>query len=181
MSANIITFRLATNTDKALIHTWWNKPHVREFWDNSASMWQNAENYLDNGVKDIFDYWIGFYDDVPFALVMSSVMDKDAPAIYQPHCAENGITRSIDFMIGDEAYIGKGLAHLTLRAFMASCPPAVTHFLIDPASSNPRAVHVYAKAGFVEVGRFTPEGGSFAGKEHIMMRCERGGNEFKNA
>lgn len=173
MNSNIITFRLATSSYKPLIHTWWNKPYVREFWDNSTSMWQNVENYLDKGVKDLFDYWIGFYNDVPFALVMTSVMDKNAPAIYQPHCTENGITRSIDFMIGEEAYIGKGLAHLTLQVFMESCPPTVTNFLIDPASSNQRAAHVYQKAGFKEVGRFTPDDGSFAGKEHILMRYER--------
>lgn len=67
---NRFTFRQGTLSDKLLIHTWWNKPHVKEFWDNSPKIWQNMKNYLDNRNKDLFDYWLGFYKSEPFSLTM---------------------------------------------------------------------------------------------------------------
>lgn len=172
---NRFTFRQATRADKPLIHTWWNKPHVKEFWDNSHQMWQNVENYLDNGNKDLFDYWLGLYNSEPFCLVMSSEVDKSQTDIFGENCSIDGMTCAFDFMIGEEAYLGKGMAAPTLRAFMEFCPPDVKRFLIDPASDNPRAIHVYQKAGFQEIKRFmrTPRGEKLA-KEYIMMRCERG-------
>lgn len=168
-----ITFKQATRLDKPLIHAWWHEQHVKEFWDNSSQMWENVENYLDNGVKNLFDYWLGFYDGIAFALVMSSEIDITKTSVYQSHCPKEGRTYTIDFMIGEKTYLGKGLAPATLQTFMACCPADVVNFLIDPASSNARAVHVYHKAGFREIERFTPAKGSFAGKEHVLMRCRR--------
>lgn len=157
-----IDFFQATKKDKPLIKKWWNKPHVKEFWDNSLSMWENVENYLDQGTKDIFDYWVGTVDGEPFALLMTSNS-------YSTH--STGTASAIDFMIGNKKYLGKGLAAPTLKAFMDFLPEETTCFLIDPAAENTRAVHVYSKAGFKEIDRFTPKEGSFKGKEHIMMKC----------
>jgi len=38
-----ITFRKAVKLDLALLKTWFNKPNVKEFWDNSPEMWKNIE------------------------------------------------------------------------------------------------------------------------------------------
>ncbi|MDA0782456.1 MAG: GNAT family N-acetyltransferase [Proteobacteria bacterium] len=170
---NNITFKKAVASDKPLIKEWWNKPHVMEFWDNSPEMWQNVENYLDKGIIDLFDYWIGYKSDVPFSLVMSSFIDPTQKDIYGRNCIQDGDSWSMDFMIGCDKHLRQGLAAPTLKAFMDFAPAKVKRFLIDPASHNKRAVHVYTQAGFKEVERFTPETGSFAGQEHIMMRCNK--------
>lgn len=172
-----ITFKKAVASDKPLIKDWWNKPHVKEFWDNSPEMWQNVENYLDNGIKDLFDYYIGYYDGEPFALIM--MCNESEAKTHPEHLpkyltkAGEGETVTFDFMIGNENYLGKGLSYQTLKAFMAFCPPKIKRFLIDPAADNELAIHVYKKAGFKEIDRFKPGEGNFAGIEHIMMRCER--------
>ena len=168
-----ITFKKAVKEHKAIIKEWWHKPHVKEFWDNSASMWQNIENYLDNDIKDIFDYWLVLDGNVPYALIMTSIIDEDAPLQYQPYRDKDGITFSIDFMIGNEDYLGKGFGAITLQKFMQYCPGNVTIFLIDPSVNNKKAVRVYQKAGFIEVDRFTPDSGSFKGIEHILMQSTR--------
>lgn len=175
---SVITFKQAVSSDKFLIHRWWNKSHVKEFWDNSPECWQNVEGYLDKGTRDLFDYYMGFYDEAPFALVM--MCNESEASTHPEHLLTyltkpgEGETVSFDFMIGEEQYLGKGLAAITLRAFMESCSPDITRFLIDPAADNLKAIHIYEKAGFKEVGRFIPKKGNFVGKEHIMMRCERG-------
>lgn len=55
MSESPFLFRQASKADRNLIHSWWNKEHVKKFWDNSPSMWGNCEDFL-NGKKDLFDY-----------------------------------------------------------------------------------------------------------------------------
>jgi RimJ/RimL family protein N-acetyltransferase len=150
INGNQITFRLATIDDKPLIKQWWTKPHVMEFWDNSDSMWQNVENYF-QGKKELFDYWIGFYNSTPFSLLMTSEIEKNLPSKhpYSRWVDIEGLTMSIDFMIGEEAFLGKGLGHLTLTKFANFLrEEGVTALIIDPSFNNARSNRVYQKAGF---------------------------------
>jgi len=166
-----ITFRLATINDKSLIWQWWTKPHVIEFWDNSPNMWQNVENYF-QGKKNLFDYWIGFLGKTPFCLLMTSEIEKNLPPDdpYFKWVKKNGITMGVDFMIGEEAFLGKGLGHLTLREFSSLLHEMnVTRLIIDPAETNSRAKHVYQKAGFEIVDTFSRTHGYFSGIRHYLM------------
>ena len=169
----MIRFIKAQKKDKALIKRWWAVPHVRDFWDNSPQMWQNAEDYLDDGIVDLYDYWLGYIDQAPFALLLSSWIDPAEQSIYNNYCIADGDNWTIDFMIGDPHYLGKGLATPALKAFMTAAPKSVKRFIIDPAHDNVRAVHAYRSAGFKEVTRFKPASGFFADKEHLLMVHER--------
>ena len=166
-----IWFRKAGPADRGLLLGWFNEPHVREFWDNSADGAANLEGYL-AGVKDLFDYWVGGLDGTPFCLVMTSDARDGEPEHLAPHVAPHGKTWTVDFMIGSTAHLGCGLAAPALEAFAghaASLEPALASLLIDPAADNPRAAHVYEKAGFRKVTEFTPGEGPFAGRAHILM------------
>lgn len=170
-----ITFRLATSQDKPMIKEWWTKPHVIEFWDNSPEMWQNVENYfLDK--KEIFDYWLGFYEQKPFALFMTSELGKNLPEEdpYADWVEPEGLTITIDFMIGDENFIGKKLSHIALNKFAHYMNEKLgaNAVIIDPAATNPRAVHVYQKAGFEIVGTFYSNKPYFSGIKHYLMKMK---------
>lgn len=163
-----------SNNDRLLIKSWWTKPHVMEFWDNSPEMWQNVENYF-QGSKDLFDYWLGYLNGTPFALIMASEIDKNIPTtdLYYPHLDPKGLTMSLDFMIGEEAYLGKGFAPLTLKAFAQFLyEQGVTNLLIDPEIKNHRAVNAYQKAGFEIITTFTRKKSYFTGMEHYMMQLK---------
>ncbi len=168
-------FRLATLKDKPMIKEWWIKPHVMEFWDNSPEMWQNVENYFE-GKKDLFDYWIGFYDQEPFALFMTSELDKDLPEDdpYAKWVEPEGLTITIDFMIGNENFIGKKLSHIVLNrfAYFIKETQGAVAVIIDPAATNPRAVYVYQKSGFEIVDTFDRNKGYFTGIKHYMMKMK---------
>jgi len=43
------------------------------------------------------------------------------------------------------------------------CKEALYSIFIDPDKNNPRAKHVYSKAGFSEVGEYNPSAGAFIG------------------
>ena len=178
LEQKVISFNKACKADTNLLKQWFQKPHVQKFWDNSPEMWQNVESYL-NGHKVLYDYWIGSLAGQPFCLVITSDASDDdsetdsaAPGSdnsLQEYCEPHGKTWTVDFMIGEEAFLGKGLSYLALKAFMQQQKDIVA-FLIDPEATNTKAIHVYEKAGFKEVGRYTPGTGSFAGKEHLMMK-----------
>jgi RimJ/RimL family protein N-acetyltransferase len=171
----LITFRLATLQDKQMIREWWTKPHVMEFWDNSPEMWQNVENYF-QGKKEIFDYWIGSYDQEPFALLMTSELEMNLTEEdpYAKWVEPEGLTITIDFMIGNEKFIGKKLSYLTLHQFahFMKDKQGINAVIIDPAATNPKAVHVYQKAGFEIVDTFDRNKGYFSGIKHYMMKMK---------
>ncbi len=167
-----ISFEIASSSYERLLLAWHDKPHVQEFWDNSQNQRKNVINYL-QGKKDIFDYWIGFIENKPYSLLMTSDCTTDSPEVFKPHLSKIGKTFSIDFMIGEETYLGKGLASITLKAFInfmrMNVDPAIHTFIIDPAETNPRAIYVYEKAGFKKVQEFTSQEGFFKGIRHYLM------------
>ena len=149
-------FTKVTQNHKHAIFFWLKEPHVREFWDNTQGHKDDVINFI-NGRKEpssycdgLYTYWVGMVDGQPY---------------------------SIDYMIGNRNYFGKGLGAKTLAAFIdffkETVDPLADTFFIDPDITNPRAKHVYKKAGFKYIGDFIMEGsGCFAGrKSHFLVKC----------
>jgi len=177
MNEEEINFTLCTQHDVDLMKKWWNKPYVMEFWDNSPEMWENYVNFT-RGKKDIFDYWLGSYQQQPFCLVMTSLIEPviDPDAAYPidhmiPWLVPKGQNLGFDFMIGEEAYLGKGLSYRALRRFIRTLGASADAFFIDPATNNSKALHIYKKAGFEVVSTFISKSGSNKGLPHYLMRA----------
>lgn len=173
-----ITFRKALKADdKELIKSWFKKPHLKGYWDNSEEIWDNFESYL-KGQKSLYDYWICSYDKAPFALILTSdaseprLDQRQAPDHVVPWLEPEGMTWMIDFAIGEKSFLGKGLSSITLQRFAETQEPNITAFLADPEVKNEQAIHVYEKAGFVKVGTFIRGKGFFKGKPHYLMKMK---------
>ena len=73
-------------------------------------------------------------------------------------------------MIGNLKFLGQGLAAPTLQAFTEfmknSIDRTIDTFIIDPKENNPRAIHVYQKAGFILIKKFD----YLNGKNVIMVK-----------
>jgi len=176
-----IQFEKATLAHKDTIFEWLDKPHVKEFWDNSPEHREDILNFMEGREErssyfdGIFTYWVGSINGEPYSLLMTSevIPAPDLPKEWIPFLSKTGKTLSIDFMIGNEKFFGKGLASPTLRAFTQfiklNVDPAVDMFIIDPAETNPRAEHVYEKAGFKTVAEFLRDDGYFKGIKHFLM------------
>jgi RimJ/RimL family protein N-acetyltransferase len=112
---------------------------------------------------------------VPYCFILTCpiLRDETLPASWEPHLSTNGSSYGIDFAIGDRNILGKGLASPTLVAFTdffrREVDPTADVFLIDPDMNNPRAIHVYAKAGFERVATFEPTRGVFIGQPALLM------------
>ena len=175
-----ITFVKAALSDKETICSWLAEPHMMEFWDNSGEHKDDILNFM-NGRREvsnyfdgIFDYWIGLMDGVPYAIIMTHVENETiSPDHFKPYLARGGKTFSMDFGIGNKDFVGKGLAALTLEEFIKyfakHIEPEAKQFLIDPDMNNPRAIHVYQKAGFEIVSEFIVKNGFFEGNKGILL------------
>jgi predicted acetyltransferase/RimJ/RimL family protein N-acetyltransferase len=166
-----LTFEKATLLHQELLLKWHKETHVQDFWDTSENHIQNMLNYL-KGQKNLFDFWIGFHKDIPFALIMTSNVTEDTPEHFKPFLPKIGIGYTLDFMIGDPHFLDKGLASLTLKkfgAFIQKYNPRIRRLFIDPDIQNTKAYHVYEKAGFRTVLRFFPQAGQWQHKEHALM------------
>lgn len=177
-----ITFEKASHKYRKNIFEWLEAPHVKEFWDNSQSHKDDILIFM-NGRKEpspyfngIFHYWVGLINKDPYCLVMTSEIlpnQTDLSELWKSNLSQNGKTFSIDFMIGNQKYFGKGLAASTLEAFTSfihtEIDSSIDTFFIDPEESNERAKHVYEKAGFHCIGDFHRDCNSEKDVRHFLM------------
>jgi len=160
-----ICFEKANKDIVDIIFSWLKEPHMIEFWDNSQEHKDDILNFIHGRKQDYFAgttrYWVAYIENEPYAFILSDVIEIDQEDLSEVHKAVMstiGTNIAIDFGIGNSKYLGKGLAAKTLEEFMIfykkSVDPMADTFLIDPDANNPRAFHVYEKAGFKGVGEY---------------------------
>ena len=174
-----ISFEKASPSHIDIIFHWLAEPHMMEFWDNTQAHKDDILNFIHGQKQHYFEgtthYWIGLNDNIPYAFVLSDILksEQDLPDIYREYLSLSGHTISLDFGIGNKDFLGKGLGAKTLCAFMDfyqnHIDPLADTFCIDPDKNNPRAKHVYKKAGFEEVGNYSPTEGAFIGQMSSLM------------
>jgi hypothetical protein len=177
-----ISFKKVAVEHTDVIFDWLAKPHMIEFWDNSQEhkddimRFINAEKRSALYYEGIFNYWIGLSDDIPYSFLLTSEMysnQNDISKLHRKHLSITGKTITIDFGIGNEDFLGKGLAAITLESFIGfyhdNFDQLADTFFIDPDKNNPRAEHVYRKAGFEKVGEFDVVKGEFKGGVSYLM------------
>lgn len=180
---SLISFKKVSQRYQEIIFQWLTEPHMQEFWDNSPEHKEDILIFINGRVtpsnyfNGIFTYWVGMIDNDPFCFILTAEVDKneDYPRIWLDNISKEGTTYSIDFGIGNTKYLGKGLASLTLKMFAKffheKIEPSADTFFIDPSEHNPRARHVYEKAGFKMVGNFEMDTGVFKGEQtHLMVK-----------
>lgn len=178
-----IYFENAGHHHLTTIYEWLTEPHMQEFWDNSQEhrddilLFVNGRIEPSNYFEGIFTYWVGSIENHPFSFLLTAeyTLSDDSPQLWKDHISTSGATYTIDFGIGNRAFLNKGLAAPTLIAFMeffkAQVDTKADTFFIDPDKDNPRAKHVYEKAGFKLVGEFNGEKKywDFSGENTYLM------------
>jgi RimJ/RimL family protein N-acetyltransferase len=151
---------------RALVHRWLALPHVAEWFygEGLENTFNHLDEFLDGSSRS--QYWLAYDENRPFAFLITSAVCKPTDALTN-WCAEKGNAISLDILIGDTTYLGKGLSSILIQEFLVSQFPQVAEVLIDPEASNLRAVHVYQKVGFVVLDEFIP---SHSPNPHYMMR-----------
>ena len=166
MKTDLFRFTLVDVKYQNLICSWLQQTHVAEWFCGQGL--ENTIKELDEFIhgSSIFSYWLALDQNHPFALLITSSIDKPSDELTR-WCSESGDAITLDILIGDPNYLGKGLAHRLIQDFLVSQFAHVKEVLIDPDMANLRAIHVYKKAGFTIVGEFVP---SHSAQLHYMMR-----------
>jgi RimJ/RimL family protein N-acetyltransferase len=159
-------FKPVDLAQRDLVHHWLTAPHVAEWFYGKGL--QNTFRHLDEFLEGTSQsqYWLAYDRNHPFAFFITSQVTKPNDELTR-WCSEEGDAITLDMLIGDTAYLGKGLSHILIQEFLTGQFSDVVEVLIDPEATNLRAIHVYQKAGFTVVGKFIP---SHSPQPHYMMR-----------
>ena len=177
-----IRFEKVTGAYLDTIFSWLREPHSMEFWDNTQAHKDDIVNFAQGRTIPSsyaggwYVYWIAFLEGEPFAMLMT-IQETHKENIGQEklkRLSKTGHTYGLDYMIGNPKFFGKGYGSQTLSDFIdyfrEFFDTRADTFIIDPASDNPKAKHVYMKAGFKHVCDFMMEGDvSGAGKVHHLL------------
>lgn len=161
-------FKLVDKAYRSLIHTWLMQPHVAKWFYGQGL--QNTFNHLDEFLEGSSSgqYWLAYDKGHPFAFLITSSVCKPNDE-FTKWCSEEGDAITLDLLIGDTDYLGKGLSSTLIQEFLVSQFPKVTEVLIDPEATNAHAIHIYKKVGFKVLGEFIP---SHSPHLHYMMRLD---------
>lgn len=185
MNINKFNFEKASAKHQAIIFQWLAEPHMQAFWDNSQEHKDDIINFIEGRkipstyFNGIFTYWVGSLSDEPFCFILTAEvkMEEALPLVWKEHLSKTGKTYSLDFGIGNTHFLGKGLAGATLNAFTEFFKKFIDGqtdtFFIDPDNNNPKAKHVYEKAGFKVVGEYQAAGKYWdfnADKTYLMVK-----------
>jgi GNAT superfamily N-acetyltransferase len=162
----LFNFKPVDGAHRALVHSWLIQPHVTKWFYGQGL--QNTFNHLDEFLQGSSQsqYWLAYDNNHPFAFLITSTVSKPEDELTR-WCSEDGLAITLDMLIGDTSYLGKGLSSILIREFLLSQFPEVAEVLIDPEATNSRAVHVYQKVGFNILEEFIP---SHSPNPHFMMR-----------
>lgn len=172
--ASKIHFAKVTTLHKKTIHQWFEEDHVKKFFygEGVKNTLRNLDLFfqgINHNGSYTFHHWIAFYDNTPFAFIMTSPVDGpyDENDDYNKWYVDGSQTFTLDLLIGEKIFLGKGLAHVMIQQFILDQYADADYFIIDPEAENTKAIHVYEKAGFKKVAELCP---AFYPKPHIMMR-----------
>ena len=148
------SFRPMTAADLPLLHRWLQEPHVRALYDDVLrTLDAVAAYYADTSPgarrREISDRVAG---RGTFAYLQTYRI-SDHPE-YAAIVQVGETDASIDMLIGEPAYAGRGLGGPLLRAFVDAVVWGATGAevaWIAPSVTNRRGIRAYEKAGFVHV------------------------------
>lgn len=147
-----ISFKKFNKEDLLLWGKWIEKPHVKKVWFIEG---YETADYINEKIKgNGYDYhFIIYLDNIPVGYIQCSDLYA-----YKTKCSEpKGLftneekgTFCIDLFIGEETYLNKGYGTEIVKAFSKKVfnEFGAKKILIDPATSNKRAIRCYEKAGF---------------------------------
>lgn len=158
---NEMTFLSVEEKHHSIIQEWLHKEHVKPFFYG-----EGLENTLRNlalsvkGIKNngrySFEHLVACIDGQPFGFLITSEVEGpyDPKDPYNKWYEEGKTTITLDLLIGEEAFLGKGLAPRMIQEFLLDKFSHVSKVLIDPEEGNQKAIHVYEKAGFKKIEIF---------------------------
>ncbi len=157
-----LTFTPLQESHFPLLLKWLESPHVKAWWNQDVrwTMELVKEKYgtyvqeykWKQGLKKPLQAYIITANDHSIGYIQS-YNAYDFPR--EDNIPLEDLPKSLaalDFFIGEEDYLGKGLGSEILKQFLKKhIDPIYEACFVDPDTTNGRAIHVYEKAGFKKI------------------------------
>lgn len=171
-----LSFHPFGKADQKLALEWLEKPHVKKWYHGQGLM--NTINHLDLYAKGVrtngnyhFDFWVAYLGKDPFGLLMTSPIEGpcNLQDPYNKWFEEGKEIITLDVLIGEERFLGKGLGQRMIRELLLDKFSRCNKVLIDPSTNNIKAIHIYEKVGFKKIEEFCPD---YDPTPHWMMHLD---------
>ena len=143
----LFIFKPLQESDLDLLCTWFDKPHVKAWWNDSLTHEGIKEKYRDRIDDETVVPFIVYLDDKPIGFIQYSYVNKNGDG-WWPDEAQG--TVGIDQFIGEENFINRGYGTKMICAFSKKLfkNTAIKKIITDVDSNNRRAICCYEKVGF---------------------------------
>jgi len=150
-----------------LLKSWLQKPHIFKYWGDGGLTIPDFIQFT-SGQPSIFNHYFGYYLSEPIVFLMTSIAEEGGHL--DKWREKEGTNLTLDIMIGDERFVGKGFGSHILQEFFEKKCQGVSAILIDPELEHTQAIRVYEKAGFKPQGTYVPKEGQWAGITHLILK-----------
>jgi aminoglycoside 6'-N-acetyltransferase len=173
-------FRALRREDFAQLSDWFGRPHVAPWWRESTELAEIEARYgpVVDGV-DPTEVVVVELDSMPLGIVQWYRM-RDNPewcrALAEAHVGEDAA--GMDYLIGDEGRLGRGLGPRMLTAFLdVTLPryPEISSIALSVGQGNQRSWRMLERLGFVRVwaGEIVSSDPSDEGPSYVYVRTAR--------
>ena len=141
-----IVLRQVTASDMPIIEMWLNKEYIRQ-WYGEPKEWIDEINNV-NGEFSWLNHYIAAYENSPFGFCQYYDCSK-TPEGFDWDNEPLG-TFAIDYMIGEEALLGKGLGSVIIQKLieLIAQKEDPVQIIADPVKENIKSIKLLEKNGF---------------------------------
>jgi aminoglycoside 6'-N-acetyltransferase len=158
MKPRDIEFKPLTENDLTLLHDWFHKPHIKQWYARNDDYTQEMvnEKYLPrvrqpelipNFIINVDKQPIGYIQLYRVSYSLPDGVSNDDHPLFANFKSQD--MAGIDMFIAEEAYLSKGYATLVLQNFIKEYVKGKFSVLVaDPHKTNRHAIHFFERNGF---------------------------------
>ena len=142
----MVTLRESNSNDISIIEVWLNKDYIKKWYGDPKEWLDEIQNV--SGDFGWLNHYIAEYEGIPFGFCQYYDCGK-TPKGYEWDNEPPG-TFGIDYMIGEEAFLGRGLGSIMIKKLidLIISKENPTQIFADPAKENAASIKLMEKNGF---------------------------------
>jgi aminoglycoside 6'-N-acetyltransferase len=172
-----VGFRRLERDDFPLLSLWFSRPYVKQWWREETDLASIEARYGPSVDRDDpTEVFIAVLNGEAIGMAQRYLFaDEPAWAQAMAPSGDHEGAAGIDYLIGDERFVGTGLGPVLIDSFVASTwerYPSVSHIAVAVLQGNRRSWRALEKAGFERswAGEVVSDDPSDAGPSFVYVR-----------
>ena len=147
-----ISFELLSKNHLPIVGEWFNRPHVKEWWNDNLPTDELYAKY-ENRISDPnICVYIICHGGTPIGLIQYSHVNRINDPIWKDEIEG---TASIDCFIGEESYLNRGVGSKAIYEFITLLfnEKDIFKVVVDVDKNNKRAIKCFEKVGIIHLNK----------------------------